>query len=94
MNETMVEKLRGICESLTDEQKEKVETCNSVEVLNEFAERENIELPEEMLDYLREDSERLSIDDLDSAAGGVGDDRNRKKPRRERPSDKRKHKSW
>ena len=93
MNEAMAKELREIYELLTDEQKEKVEACSSGEELNEFAGRESIELPGEMLDYLREDSEILSLDDLEAAAGGVGGFRHRRK-RDERPSERRRHKGW
>ena len=44
MNEAMAKELREIYELLTDEQKEKVEACSSVEELNEFAGRESSSL--------------------------------------------------
>ena len=42
--------LKSIYESLTDEQKEKAKACKTAEEFKEFAEKEGIELTDEMLD--------------------------------------------
>ena len=42
--------LKGIWDTLTDEQKEKARECKSLDELIEFAGKEGIELPDEMLD--------------------------------------------
>ncbi len=42
--------LKGIWDSLTDEQKEKAKACKSVDELMKLAGEEGIELPDEMLD--------------------------------------------
>lgn len=70
MNETMEMKLEEIYESLSDEQKMAVEACRSIDELVEFAGKEGIELPEEMVAYLRKMDSELSIDDLEDVAGG------------------------
>lgn len=74
MSEAILEKLKEIYESLADEQKKEVEACNSAEELIQFAEKEGIDLPEEVRDYLleadNEDASELSLDELDPVAGG------------------------
>ena len=50
MNEKMNDVLKGIYESLTEEQKEKAKDLKTVEEMTEFAAKEGIELPDEMLD--------------------------------------------
>ena len=42
--------LKGIWDSLTEEQKEKAKECKTMDELIAFAGREGIELPDEMLD--------------------------------------------
>ena len=75
MGEAIEKKLVEIYESLTDEQKEKLEDCNSLEELFEFVDKAGIELPQEVRDYLIEaankDASELSLDDLESVAGGT-----------------------
>ena len=44
------ETLKGIYNSLTDEQKEKVKACKSSEEIMELVSKEGIELPEELMD--------------------------------------------
>ena len=50
MDEKMNAAFKGIYESLTEEQKEKAKSCKTMEELTEFAAKEGIELPDEMLD--------------------------------------------
>ena len=50
MDEKMNDVLKGIYDSLTEEQKEKVKNLKTVEEMTEFAAKEGIELPDEMLD--------------------------------------------
>ena len=50
MDEKLQEKLLEIYDSLTDEQKEKVKECKTMEEVSAFAAEEGIELPDEMLD--------------------------------------------
>ena len=42
--------LKGVYESLTDEQKEKAKNCKTMEELTKLAAKEGIELPDEVLD--------------------------------------------
>ena len=42
--------LKSIYDSLTDEQKEKVKACKTADEFKAFAEKEGIELTDEMLD--------------------------------------------
>ena len=42
--------LKGIYDTLTDEQKKKAKACKTMDELMEFAGKEGIELPDEMLD--------------------------------------------
>lgn len=74
MSKAIEEKLAEIYESLTEDEKREVEACKSMEELVEFAERAGIELTEEMRAYLLESdgegASELSLDDLESAAGG------------------------
>ncbi len=44
------ETLKGLWDSMTDEQKEKAKACKDVDELIAFAGKEGIELPDEMLD--------------------------------------------
>ncbi len=48
----LAEPLRGIWDSLTDEQKEKAKACKTLDELTELAGREGIELPDEVLDAI------------------------------------------
>ena len=57
MNEKLNEALKGIYDSLTDEQKEKAKACKSSDELMKLAGEWGIELPDEV---------------LDAVAGGVG----------------------
>ena len=50
--------LKDIYNSLTDEQKEKAKACKTIDELMEFAGKEGLELPDEL---------------LDAVAGGYGD---------------------
>ncbi len=50
MGEKLNATLKGIYESLTDEQKEKVKACKSMDELTALAAKEGIELPDEALD--------------------------------------------
>ena len=51
--------LKGIYDSLTDEQKEKAKACRTMDELMAFAGKEGLELPDEV---------------LDAAAGGLDDE--------------------
>ena len=52
MNEekTLIESLKGLYDSLTDEQKEKAKACTTADELMVLAGEEGIELPDELLD--------------------------------------------
>ena len=50
MNEKLNETLKGIYDSLTEEQKEKANACKTMEELLAFAKEENIELSDELLE--------------------------------------------
>lgn len=50
MDEKLNATLKGIYDSLTDEQKAKAKACKSMEELTVLAGKEGIELPDEMLD--------------------------------------------
>ena len=50
MNEKLNETLKGIYDSLTEEQKEKAKACKTMKELSAFATEENIELPDELLE--------------------------------------------
>ncbi len=52
MDEKMEEVLKGIYNSLTDEQKQMAKACKTVEELAALAGREGIELPDEALDQV------------------------------------------
>ena len=54
----LAEALKGIWESLTDEQKEKAKACKTPDELTAFAGREGVELPD---------------DELDKVSGGVNE---------------------
>ena len=54
-NEELNQALKGLWDSLTDEQKERAQTCASMEELLQFASEEKIELP---------------LDSLEEVAGG------------------------
>ena len=49
-NNKMNETLKGVWDSLTDEQKEKAKACKTADELLKFAGEEGIELPDEVLD--------------------------------------------
>ena len=59
MNEKMDEVMKGIYEKLTDEQKEKAKACKTADEFKEFAEKEGIELTDEMLDAVAGGSYRF-----------------------------------
>ena len=42
--------IKGIYDLLTDEQKVEVKRCKTIEELSEFAAKENLELPDEVLE--------------------------------------------
>ena len=50
MPEKALDAVKGIYDSLTDEQKEKAKACKSMEELTALAGKEGIELPDEVLD--------------------------------------------
>jgi hypothetical protein len=50
MNEKLNETLKGIYDSLTEEQKEKAKACKTMDDFLKFAGEEGIELPDETLD--------------------------------------------
>ena len=50
MDEKMNEALKGIYDNLSDELKEKAKQCETMDELMELAEKEGIELPDEVLD--------------------------------------------
>ena len=50
MDEKLNAAVRGIYESLTDEQKEKAKACKTMDELTALAARESVELPDEVLD--------------------------------------------
>ena len=50
MNEKMQEELKRIYEGLTEEQKEKVKECKSVDEIMELAGKWGIEMPEDYID--------------------------------------------
>ena len=52
MDDKLNAALKGIWESLTDEQKEKAKTCKSWDELTALAGKEGIELPDEVLDAI------------------------------------------
>ena len=51
-NLDMQDRLKSLCDSLTDEQKEKAKDCASAEELVELAGIEGIELPDEVLEEI------------------------------------------
>ncbi len=59
MDEKMDAALKGIWDSLTDEQKEKAKQCKTMDELTALAGKEGVELPDEVLDQV---------------AGGCGED--------------------
>ena len=67
-NEKTVELLKGIWESLTDEQKEKAKACKTTDELLKLAAKEGIELPNEMLDKVAGGVQAGSI-----LTGGAGE---------------------
>ena len=80
-NEKTVELLKGIWENLTDEQKEKVKACRSMDELTALAGEERIELPDELLNasaggYYKKvpksfDAWNIYDDKTDQCIGGV-----------------------
>ena len=52
MDKKLQEALRGIWDSLTDEQKEKARDCKTLDELTTLAGREGMELPDEALDMV------------------------------------------
>ncbi|MBE7008007.1 MAG: hypothetical protein E7422_02480 [Ruminococcaceae bacterium] len=48
----LAEALKGIWDSLTDEQKEKAKACKSMDELTALAGKEGVELPDEALDMV------------------------------------------
>ena len=50
MNEKLNETLKGIYDSLTEEQKEKAKACKTMDDFLKFAGEENINLPDELLE--------------------------------------------
>ncbi|MBQ9459560.1 MAG: hypothetical protein IJU66_06460 [Oscillospiraceae bacterium] len=67
LNET----LKGIWDSLTDEQKEKAKACKSMDELTALASKEGVELSDEALDMVSGGCGEG--DDGDSNRGGDGD---------------------
>ena len=58
MDEKMNAALKGIFDSLTDEQKAKAKACKSMDELTALAAKEGIELPDEMLDAVAAGTDR------------------------------------
>jgi len=52
MSEKLNVTLKGIYDSLTEEQKEKMKACKTAEELSAFATEENIELPDDAMDMI------------------------------------------
>ncbi len=50
MDEKMQEAMKGIYDNLSDELKEKAKQCKTMDELMELAEKEGIELPDDVLD--------------------------------------------
>ena len=50
MNEKLNAALKGIYDSLTDEQKEKAKNCKTMDELTALAAKEGVELPDEVLE--------------------------------------------
>ena len=50
MDDKMNAALKGIYDSLTDEQKEKAKACKTMDELTALAAKDGIELPDEVLD--------------------------------------------
>lgn len=50
MDEKLQETLKGVWDSLTDEQKEKAKACKTWDELTALAGKEGVELPDELLD--------------------------------------------
>ena len=63
MDEKMEKALKEFFEKLTDEQKEKAKECKTTEELMDFAGKEGIELPDELLNGVA-GGYRLSQEDL------------------------------
>ena len=55
----MTETLKGIWDSLTDEQKEKAKECKSMDELTALAGKKGVELPDELLDAVAGGGEYL-----------------------------------
>ena len=52
MNDKLNAALKGIYDSLTDEQKEKAKNCKTMDELTALAGKEGLELPDEALDHV------------------------------------------
>ena len=50
MSDNMQEKLKGILESLSDEQKERIKTCNNIDEILSVLGEEGVELPDEIVE--------------------------------------------
>ena len=64
MDDKLNAALKGIFNSLTDEQKEKAKQCKTMDELTAFAGKEGIELSDEVLDAIAGGSYAIDIDNL------------------------------
>ena len=76
MDEKLQKELLEIYDSLSDEQKEKVKECKTMEEVSTFAAEEGIELPDEILDdvaggYVYNNGRNYEV--IDDNTGGVVD---------------------
>ena len=62
MDEKMKKALEAFFEKLTDEQKEKAKECKTMEELMDFAGKEGLELPDELLNSVAGGANYFSVD--------------------------------
>ena len=62
MDEKMEQALKEFFEKLTDEQKEKAKECKTMEELMNFAGKEGLELPDELLEGVAGGAHYFSVD--------------------------------
>ena len=72
MDEKLNAALKGIYDSLTDEQKERAKACKTMDELTALASKEGIELPDEMLDAVAGGGTILTAEDCDYAPCDFG----------------------
>ena len=76
MEEKLNEALKGIYESLNDEQKEKAKACKTMSELTSLAAKEGLELPDDMLDAISGGGDFftwLTCDNYDCTANDPGE---------------------